>query len=606
MSLRGRRALVRGRRMMRPAGRRWGRLVDRFNALELREDTILLAFSVAIGIAGGLGVLLFFTLLDAAYRLFFDILAARLPGTEVPLYRPLLTGAGLALSAWLVRRLDPEARSGGVRPYQLVPALQLAVARRGGQVPLRTAAARLGASIVTLGSGGGGGSEGPVATVGATAASMLGRAFRFDPSRVRLMVGAGAAAGVSAAFNAPLAGAFFALESIVGTFALTAFAPIVIAAVVAALISQSVFGDSPALALPTEYGYQHVLEVVLLYPILGVLCGLAAALFVRVFFGIGELRERLRPPPLLLPWVGGVVVGTLVLLSDGHLVSFGHLAIRVEIFGQMAWWVLALFALGQILVTSITLNSGGSAGVFAPSLFVGAATGGAFGVAAAGLLPGLGLSPEPYALVGMAAVFAATTDAPLAAILIVFELTNDYEIMLPLMVATGIGYLVARRVEPDGLYSGWLRRRGEALEDGTDRDVMTSLQVGDVLDPNPQVIGEDATVAQLLEHLGRAGQTEYPVVDEQLRVIGVISIADLGRVAKEHRDLATLILASDLATPTETIAPDESILEAIRRMGVRGSGSLPVVEADRQTLVGMVSRGGILAAYERAVAEKEV
>ena len=225
-----------------------------------------------------------------------------------------------------------------------------------------------------------------------------------------------------------------------------------------------------------------------------------------------------------------------------------------------------------------------------------------FGVAIASLFPGLGLHPEAYALVGMSAVVAAATAAPITGILIVFEMTNDYAIMLPLMLTTVIAYVVARKTEQDTLYSGWLRRRGERIEQGADRDVLAGLRVAHAYDRNPQVIGHAATVGRLLEHLGHGEQTEFPVVDEELRCVGVITMADLGRLARDQDKLKGHLVAADVANPTETVTPNDSLLDAIRKMGVRGASSLPVVDPESGRLVGLVSRAHVLALYERAIA----
>ena len=297
-----------------------------------------------------------------------------------------------------------------------------------------------------------------------------------------------------------------------------------------------------------------------------------------------------------------MIVGLLVLISKGLLVGHGHLAVHLDVFGGMSWTSLALLALGSILATSITLNTGGSGGVFTPSLYIGAATGGAFGVALSGLFPDLGLRPEAYALVGMGAVVAASTAAPITGMLLVFEMTNDYEIVVPLMLTTVIANVVARRLEPDSLYSGWLRRRGEHLQHGADRDVLAGLRVADAFDPAPQVVGETAPLSQLLEHLGRGAYTDLPVVDEHRRLIGIIPLADLGRLASDRRDEASTLVASQVAIPAETVAPGDSLLDAIRRMGIRGVPSIPVVDRATGHLLGLVSRAHILALYERAVA----
>ncbi|HEX6134213.1 MAG TPA: chloride channel protein, partial [Longimicrobiales bacterium] len=351
-----------------------------------------------------------------------------------------------------------------------------------------------------------------------------------------------------------------------------------------------------------EYGYSHVREILLFYPLLGVLSGLAAVLFVRTYFRTEQIAARSTLPAWALPLLGGAAVGFMVFLSRGTLVGYGHLAIRIDVFGQMAWYALALLALGKIVATAITLHFGGSGGVFTPSLFVGAATGGAFGAALAALFPGLNLSPEAYALVGMGAVVAAATAAPITGILIVFEMTNDYAIMLPLMLTTVIAYVGARRYEQDSLYSGWLRRRGERLEYGAERDVLAGISASEACHPHPHVVPESATVSQLLDHLDAGDQTDFPVVDIRGRLIGIITVADLGRLARHSDFLADVVVAADVATPSDTVTPDDTLLEAVRRMGVRGSGSIPMVDAETGAFIGLVTRAHVLALYERAIA----
>lgn len=577
-------------------GSTWNYIVNRFNRLELNENTILFSFAVAIGAATALGVVGFYRLIDLAFVAFYDWPADYFPHSAFLAYRPLVTGAGLALAAGIMMRF------GRGHDGLNVPDVQRAVARDGGRIPPRPALARTVASAVTLGSGGSAGSEGPVAVLGSALGSFLGQGFRFHQARVKVLVAAGAAAGISAAFNAPLAGAFFALEEILGSLAVAAFPAVVVSSVVSAVVSRAFLGNNPAFPIPVEYGYHLTREIFLFYPLLGVVTGLVAVAFIRTYFGMEVLAARLPVRRGALPWIGGAVVGALVFASGGVLVGFGHLAVRLEVFGGMSWIFLALLVVGKILATSITLNFGGSGGVFTPALYLGAAAGGAVGVALVQLFPGLGLRPEPYALVGMGALVAAATGAPLTGILIVFEMTNDYAIMPPLMVATVVAYTVARRLHPDNLYSGWLRRRGETIEQGSDRDVLSHLLVADALDPNPQVIGEEATVLELLDQLDRAVQTEFPVIDAQRRLVGIVPIAELGRMARLAQSLDPVIVAADLAYECETVAPDASLLEAMQKLGVRGASVLPVVEPGTGRLVGLVSRANIISLYERSTA----
>lgn len=593
---RGPRRIRWARRARARVGRGWGVLLDRFERLDLSENAILLVFAIVIGCGAALGVVAFYRAIDYAYIALFEIPGRFLTRIDLLAYRPVITALGFLAAWWIMRRI------GRGLDGQNVPDVQLAVARGDGVIPTRPAIARTAASAVTLGGGGSAGSEGPVAVLGAALGSFLGQLFRFGAPRVRILVAAGAAAGISAAFNAPLAGAFFALEEILGSLAIGAFPPVVVASVMAAVVSQAFYGTNPAFPIPTEYGFESIVEILAFYPLLGVVAGLMGVMFVRTYFRTSDLAARLRVPAFVLPLIGGAIVGTLVFLSDGMLAGSGHLAFSLELFGRMDWYLLLLLALGKIVATSLTLHGGGSGGVFTPALFVGAATGGSVGVALAALFPDLGLYPEAYALVGMGALVAASTHAPLTGILLVFEMTNDYAIMMPLMLTTVIAYTVARHAEHDSLYSGWLRRRGEHIEQGRDEQVLARLVVSEALIENPQVIGEAAAVAELLEHLGAGVQTEFPVVDAELRVTGVITVADLARIATDRADLAPVLVAADVATPTEVVRADDSMLDAVRSMGLRGIASIPVVDGEGGRLIGVVRYADIMAMYERVLA----
>jgi chloride channel protein, CIC family len=573
----------------------WGRFVDGFNSLGLSENTILLAFAVAVGVGAALGVVGFYTLIDGAYAVFYRWPGRFLSRADLLAYRPLVTATGFA-AAWAIMRRFAKGQDG-----LTVPDVQLAVVRRRGRIPARPALARTAASAVTIGAGGSAGSEGPVAVLGSAFGSWLGTIFRFEPGRVSTLVGAGAAAAISAAFNAPLAGAFFALEEILGSFAAGAFSAVVVSSVVAAVVSRAVFGNHPAFPVPVEYGYSLAREVLLFYPLLGALTGLASALFIWTYFRMEDWAARLPVPRAALPWIGGVLVGTMVYFSRGILVGYGHLAVHLDVFGRMAWYFLLLLALGKILATSITLTTGGSGGLFTPSLYIGAATGGAFGVALRQLFPGLHIHPEAYALVGMGALVAGATNAPITGILIVFEMTNDYAIVLPLMLTTVICHHIARRLEPDSLYSGWQRRRGERIEHGTDRTVLTDLRVRDGYERTPVLFRADAPLATLLPHLRPGVQTAFPVVARDGTLLGVVTMADLARLAQEDLHPEAMLVAADVAEPTETVTPSDSLLEATRRLGVRGVSALPVIEERGRRLVGIIGRDHILAAYERAL-----
>lgn len=573
----------------RVAGGWWDEFVTWFNGLDLSENAVLLGFAVVVGMAGAFGVVAFYKLIDLAYFVFFDWPARWLPPLAPWITRPLITAAALVTAWWLMRRFAPGEEG------MTVPDVQRRVVRAGGRIPTQPALVRTTAAAATMGGGASVGSEGPVAVLGAAAGSAVARLFRFGPERMTLLVAAGTAAAISAAFNAPLAGAFFALEEILGGLSVSAFPVVVVASVVAAVISRSIFGNHPAFPIPEEYSYRHLAEVALAYPLLGIVLGIVAGWFIRAFFRVARSEVTAARAA-----AGGGIVGLLVAASGGLLVGQGHLAIPLDVFGTMAWWSLGLLALGKILATALSLGWGGSGGVFTPALYVGAATGGAFGAALAALFPEAGLEPAAYALVGMGAMVAAATGAPITGILMVFEMTDDYAIMLPLMLTVAIASVVARRVERDDLYSGWLRRRGVHLEHGVDRDALAGLTVADALDRAAVVVRADEPVSLLLRRFAFADQTVYPVVDPARKLLGIITTRDLGEVARAEDIPLEGITALDIAHATEALTLEVPLPDVVRRLGALGVAALPVVDAPTGRVLGTVGRGAILLRVGRA------
>jgi CIC family chloride channel protein len=443
----------RGRRRLLHA-LRGGRdyLVERFTALRLGTEPTLVGFAVVIGIGSALGVLAFYKGISLAHSAFVLWPAIVLPELGLLAFRPLVTAFTFAAAAWTMRVI------GRGHDGLNVPDIQAAVEHRGGRIAPRPALGRTLASAVTIGGGGSAGAEGPVVVIGATLGSWLGRMFRFKPGRLRVLVACGAAGAIAAAFNAPLAGAFFALEEILGTFAGGYFSPVVVSAVVAAVVARGIFGAGPAFPVPGELGALGGWEVALLLPALGVICALMGTLFVRTYFAVDAFSRSGRVNPKWLPWLGGAIVGIIVFVTQGAVASDGHLSAPLDLFGRLPWWTLFALAGAKILATSLTLNTGGSGGVFTPALFVGATTGGAFGVLVQGVFPAAQVDPALYALAGMGAMVAGATGAPITGILLVFEMTHDFELVMPLMLAVVVTKAVMRRYEKDSLYSGWLRR----------------------------------------------------------------------------------------------------------------------------------------------------
>ncbi len=395
----------------------------------------IVVIALVVGAGGGSGAVLFrelirwFTLLFTGhndYSAAGHALNPNVPwlGIYFVLLAPVLGGL---IYGPLIQRFAPEARGHGV------PEVMLAVAERGGKIRPQVAVVKSFASAICIGAGGSVGREGPIVQIGSALGSSIGQVLHVSENRLRLLVACGTAAGISATFNAPIAGVFFALELILQDFAVNSFGAVVLASVVADIIGRAAFGNQAFLSLPAfhivstwEFG---------LYAILGVLGGLAGLAFIRVLYGTEDLIDRVwHGPEWLRPLVGGLLLG-LLLLALPELYGVGYPVLQNAVAGQIVLGLLLVLLAGKMIATSLTIGIGGSGGVFAPSLFMGAMLGTAFGVVASALFHGAVGPPGAYGLVGMGAVFAGSARAPITAVIIIFELTGDYTIILPLMVA---------------------------------------------------------------------------------------------------------------------------------------------------------------------------
>jgi CIC family chloride channel protein len=570
----------------------WVRILEWFKKQDFDEGATLMVFGALVGVVSGLGVIAFYGLIDVSHYIFIRWPEDRLPRYAHVIYLPLLTGLGV-LAAWLV------VRRAGIPDGQNVPDVQLAVAKRDGTIRTYPVVVRAIASAFTLGSGGSAGSEGPVAVLGSTLGSALGRRLRLHPRHTKILVGCGAAAGIAGAFNAPFAGAFFALEEVLGSFSVGAFSPVVIASVVGALTVRPVLGDHPIFRMPSAPD-THVIASALLYPVLGVVCGLVSALYARLYLAAPRLVGGLPGPPWLRPLAGGGLTGLIVLGSGGLLAGNGHLAIPGQVFGELAWYALIALALAKILATVVTLGSGGSGGVFTPTLFIGAALGGGLGVLGAMVVRGGLIDPQAWALVGMAGMVAGATRAPLTAIFMVFEMTDDYSYVVPLMIVAVIAYATARRFAPHGLYDGWLAARGEHLAHGADQAIMERLNVRAVIDGAARTVRPDATVDDVIQAASESRHGVIPVVEADGALVGMVTHHSLRAAIIARGDLARLFLAEDLAEPVEVLRPEESLRSALAAMNTRGMDALPVVDGRAELrFLGLLTRADILIAYER-------
>ena len=572
---------------------RWWRLVRRLPLGDLDEGALLMGFGAVIGVVAGLGVVGFYRLVDTAFYAFVRWPASRLAMHEAVLYRPLLSAVGLWAAWFIVRRARlPDGQN--------VPDLQLAVAKRDGRIALWPVGTRTLAAAVTLGSGGSVGSEGPVAVLGGAFGSRVGRLFRLPPRHLKILLGCGAAAGISGAFNAPFAGAFFALEEVIGSFAVGAFSPVVVASVVGALVVRATLGTDMVITVP-PYEAIEASAVVLLFPLLGVACGAVSALYVRLYFAAQDAARQVPGPAWSHALLGGLCVGVMAFTAASVLNGDGHLSIPMAHLATLAWWTLLGITVAKILMTVLSFAAGGSGGVFTPTLFIGATFGSGLGALLTAHTPIQGASPVTWGLVGMAGLVAGATRAPLTAIFIVFEITDDYELVLPVMVVAVIAYAVSRALAPHGLYDGWLARRGEHLAHGADRTVLARVVVRHAMDREAVTVPPGATLAHVVAASERARQPVLPVVDADGALHGLLTYPDLRQALLDRGALSDVLVAADLAQAVPSVSQGATLREALRAMNASASDALPVVDGDGQggRYVGLLTRHELLAAYER-------
>lgn len=568
--------------------------------LKANEHTLMAVLGVIVGLAGGFGAVGFRHLIN-----FFQTLAYGSPDellhvvADLPWYHILwVPAAGGLIVGPLVYFLAREAKGHGV------PEVMEAVALRGGVIRKRIVIVKSLASAISIGTGGSVGREGPIVQIGSAIGSTLGQLLNVSADRLRTLVGCGAAAGIAATFNAPIAGTMFALEVILGEFGLATFSPIVISSVVATAVSRYFLGDVPAFIVPA-YELVSAWELPI-YIALGLFCALVGVAFTRILYFFEDAFDKIKFPEYLKAVLGGLILGVAALLVP-EILGVGYGAIDLALTQKLAWWMLLVLVACKILATSITIGSGGSGGVFAPSLFLGAMAGAFFGTVVHSLFPEVTASPGAYCIVGMGAVVSATTHGPMAAMLILFEMTGDYKIILPLMLSCIIGTIAAGRFYRDSIYTLKLIRRGVDIREGKEVSVLRSLYVKDVMNPNVETIPEGMPLASMKEIISKSKFNSFPVLDSQKRLCGILSFNDYNE-ALHDEDLTHLVVAKDLATPDViTVSSQDNLYTALEKISRRDFSTLPVVSVnDPHELVGIVTRRDIIGTYEKAVLKKSL
>lgn len=566
----------------------------------LDEHILTLLVAAFIGFLSGYGAVLFRLLIKGSQYIFYkntgDILSF---SHTLPVYMivgiPCLGGLMVGL---IVTFAASEAKGHGV------PEVMEAVALRNGRIRKRVAAAKIMASAICIGSGGSVGREGPIVQIGSSLGSTASQIFKVARANQKTMVGCGAAAGIAATFNAPIAGVLFALEILLGDFGIASFSPVVLSSVTATTISRHYFGDFPAFTIPA-YHLKTLWEFAI-YPFLGLFAGLVAVLFILTLYKAEDLFDAIPLPQWVKPAIGGLLLG-LILIKFPHVFGVGYGAINETLFNRLSGMFLIFLVFLKIAATSITLGSGGSGGIFAPSLFIGAMTGGFFGWIANILFPSLTASPAAYALVGMGAVVAGTTHAPITAIIIIFELSGNYKIILPMMITCILSTMLASSLKKGSIYTIKLLRRGVDISGGMEQNLLRSMEVGQFMLKGPPTVPEGMRLLDLIRTFKTEDVSYLHVVNGNGDLTGIISFRDIRPLFQEE-DLHLLVVAKDVATKDlKTVTPRDSILKALQTMGELGISQLPVVGGENgKKVIGTLRDKDVIAAYDKAIIRHEI
>jgi CIC family chloride channel protein len=548
-----------------------------------------LILAVLVGVVAGLGAVAFRWLIKSFQSLFFD------GGSQVlsflgDYYIIIIPALGGLLVGLLVYYFAREAKGHGV------PEVMEAVALKGGRIRPRVSIVKALASSICIGSGGSVGREGPIVQIGSSFGSAIGQWLKLPDDMVKVLLACGAAGGISATFNAPIAGVFFALEIILGRVVTRRFAYVVISSVVADFLAQAFLGNTRAFPLPA-FGMVSPWEF-LFYTVLGVLAAFTALAFTYLLYRCEDLFDSLKIPEYLKPALGGLALGAIGIYSM-DLFGVGYEGITKALSGELVLGTLLLLSLLKIVATSLTLGSGGSGGIFAPSLFIGAMLGTAVGTIFGNFFPSITEPAGAYGLVGMAAVFAGATRAPFSAILIIFEMTGDYAIILPLMTSVVISTMLTRAFRRETIYTLKLLRRGVDIEQEEMSDVMRTITVREAMTRDFPTVSPTMKVDALLRMFQKTGHHGFPVVDKEGRLAGIITQNDLER----HLSTSTgdnQQTVNDIATKSPFVAYPDQTLDRVLVATEEEYGRIPVVSRDdNRRLLGVLRRHDIIRAYRR-------
>jgi chloride channel protein, CIC family len=572
-----------------------------FNRIPLRESQKVYILTLLIGGICGLAAVSFHLILDVFQDHLIYGAAEVTPWWRWPLVVLVPAAGGLIAGAGLYF-LAPEATGSGI------PQVKVAYYLGGGRIPARVIPARLFLSSFNIGTGASLGREGPTVQLCAALASLLGRIFAISRKRLKSLLPVGAAAGLAAAFNTPIAAVTFTLEEILGDSSVRPLGSIVIAAVIAAVIERSILGENALFNVP-PYRLNNAWELVF-YAALGAVAAVAAAAFNT---GLLRLRKWFRTqnhiPVWATPAAGGLAVGVIgaiaiLLTGSSSIFGIGYSQLASELRESLPLKAAIILGTFKLIASVVSYGSGSTGGIFGPSLYIGGMIGGAVGQIAAAVLPH-STQPGAFALVGMGAVFAGIVRAPVTSIIIIFEMTNNYSIILPLMIANITSYVLASKLAPEPIYEALLVQDDIHLPQAH-KHVLRSLRVSSAMVRDVVTVDADLTVAEAFKHVQQLPRYHhaYPVLDRNGKLVGLLTFNDLKRALagkKAGVTLKQLLTAQSLMTTY----PDETLDDVILRLGRHGISQMPVVaRTDSSRLLGIIAMNDIAQALGSA-AESE-
>lgn len=541
----------------------------------------------------------------------FSIVFILIPEALGPLGWLIAPSVGGLLVGILIIKWAPESKGHGV------PEIMEAYALEEGKMPYQTPVSKLVTSALCIGSGGCAGKEGPIAQIGGGVGSAVAQYLHLNPRMTKTLVVCGVSGGLAATFNSPLGGFLFGVEIIAGGIVGFSVIPVILSSVIAVAVSNALLGTTPAYVSPT---FTFTYPELILYLALGLILGLVSVAWNKGFFAIESLLEKLRVSHYALPAIGGFFVGGLAILTLMLEAQFGYHGvvsanepvfpailgdeysfIDTALGGLTVMGALFAFGVLKMIGTSLTLGSGGSGGVMAPTLYIGTALGGTVGYAFSILFPTVVTQPMAFALVGMAALFGASGRAPITIIVMVTEMTRDYGMMLPLMIAVSTSFMISSVIEADGIYTFKLVRRGVNLRERRYLIALREVKAYQVMTAKPTILTPGMTVEEVLTIVDSTHHTKFPVVDENGHITGILLTEGLfHEVAKE---CGPVCVEDHLSRDYLRIAPNCTMDTVVHEMLKRDEGHAVVVNpSNPDVMVGFITKADVLRAYEYEMA----